>query len=284
MLEQGGIEQLAARHRRDEPASAAHVRCGIRRFADRICADAAIAAREAAADGHVAAGASTSRSRAASAACAGSTRCSGRATGWRRRACGAMRRPATLPSSMRFELAYRPPYDWESMLGFLARTRHRGRRARRCRARIAARWRSRIAAGARTAGSPSRHAPRRQALCVDVSASLARAVPAVLSRVRHAFDLACDPGDRSPRALGALAEARPGLRVPGTCDGFELAVRAVIGQQISVARRANDARPAGRARSERRSMATVPAGLAHLFPIARTRLPRARPTTCARSG
>ena len=35
-------------------------------------------------------------------------------------------------------------------------------------------------------------------------------------------------------ALGELADARPGLRVPGTFDGFELAVRAVVGQQVSV--------------------------------------------------
>ena len=35
--------------------------------------------------------------------------------------------------------------------------------------------------------------------------------------------------------LGDLAAAQhPGLRVPGTCDGFELAVRAVVGQQITV--------------------------------------------------
>ena len=66
-----------------------------------------------------------------------------------------------------------------------------------------------------------------------MSPSLVHAVPAVLSRVKHAFDLACDPVVVAA-ALGDLAAARPGLRVPGTFDGFELAVRAVIGQQISV--------------------------------------------------
>jgi len=55
----------------------------------------------------------------------------------------------------------------------------------------------------------------------------------VLSRVKRAFDLACDPGVVAA-ALGALAARHPGLRVPGTFDGFELAVRAVVGQQISV--------------------------------------------------
>ena len=66
-----------------------------------------------------------------------------------------------------------------------------------------------------------------------MSPSLARAVPVVLSRVKHAFDLACDPAVVAA-ALGPLAAAHPGLRVPGAFDGFELAVRAVVGQQISV--------------------------------------------------
>ena len=53
----------------------------------------------------------------------------------------------------------------------------------------------------------------------------------------------------SRERLGALAEAHPGLRVPGTFDGFELAVRAVVGQQIERRRRAHAARPARRVRS-----------------------------------
>jgi AraC family transcriptional regulator of adaptative response / DNA-3-methyladenine glycosylase II len=51
--------------------------------------------------------------------------------------------------------------------------------------------------------------------------------------VKHAFDLACEP-DVVAAALGELAAGHPGLRVPGTFDGFELGVRAVVGQQISV--------------------------------------------------
>jgi len=78
-----------------------------------------------------------------------------------------------------------------------------------------------------------RRSPRKAALRVAVSPSLARAVPVVLSRLKRAFDLACDPAVVAA-ALGPLAAGRPGLRVPGTFDGFELAVRAVIGQQISV--------------------------------------------------
>jgi len=59
-------------------------------------------------------------------------------------------------------------------------------------------------------------------------------VPQVLARVRHAFDLGADPAAIAG-VLGPLAEAEPGLRIPGAFDGFELAVRAVVGQQVSVA-------------------------------------------------
>jgi AraC family transcriptional regulator, regulatory protein of adaptative response / DNA-3-methyladenine glycosylase II len=62
----------------------------------------------------------------------------------------------------------------------------------------------------------------------------------VVSRCRRLFDLDADPQaiDAALAADGALAPlvaARPGMRVPGAYDGFELAVRAVIGQQVSVA-------------------------------------------------
>ena len=141
--------------------------------------------------------------------------------------------PATLPSSMHFELAYRPPYDWDSLLAFLA-------------ARAVAGVETVDAAGYRRTLAIERSgtlvsgwigvakSPKRHTLRVNVAASLAPAVPAVLARVRHAFDLACDPAPIATR-LGTLAARRPGLRVPGSCDGFELAVRAVVGQQVSVA-------------------------------------------------
>ncbi|MGE5170938.1 MAG: DNA-3-methyladenine glycosylase 2 [Rudaea sp.] len=141
--------------------------------------------------------------------------------------------PRALPSTMRFELAYRPPFDWDALLAFLAPRAIRGVE------RVAARTYARTLAiqargGASTGFVTVRPAVRRNALVLDVSASLARAIPEVLARARHAFDLACDPA-RVVATLGELAAPCPGLRVPGTFDGFELAVRAVVGQQVSVA-------------------------------------------------
>jgi AraC family transcriptional regulator of adaptative response / DNA-3-methyladenine glycosylase II len=51
--------------------------------------------------------------------------------------------------------------------------------------------------------------------------------------VKSLFDLACRP-DEIATALGPLALAHPGLRLPGAMDGFEIAVRAILGQQVTV--------------------------------------------------
>ncbi|HEV8277535.1 MAG TPA: AlkA N-terminal domain-containing protein [Streptosporangiaceae bacterium] len=66
-----------------------------------------------------------------------------------------------------------------------------------------------------------------------------RGVGQVVSRCRRLFDLDADPAAiaaalAADEALAPLVAARPGLRVPGAYDGFELAVRAVLGQQVSV--------------------------------------------------
>ena len=173
--------------------------------------------------------------------------------------------PATLPTTMTFELAYRPPYDWKAMLAFL-----RARAVTGIETAADERYARTLAVGrdaARLTGWIAvERSPRRNAVRLTVSASLARAVPAVLARVRHAFDLGCDPAPIAER-LGELAASHPGLRVPGTCDGFELAVRAVIGQQISVA----GARTlVGRVVSAfgERVDGDHPAGLTHCFPSA----------------
>jgi AraC family transcriptional regulator of adaptative response / DNA-3-methyladenine glycosylase II len=137
-----------------------------------------------------------------------------------------------LPSTLAFELPFRPPYDWNAMLGFLGDRAIDGVEAvtRDTYARtVSIRHRGSLHVGR----VEVQRAPKRTALRVSVSPSLARAIPAVLSRVKHVFDLACDPIVVAA-ALGPLSAAHPGLRVPGTFDGFELAARAVIGQQISV--------------------------------------------------
>jgi AraC family transcriptional regulator of adaptative response / DNA-3-methyladenine glycosylase II len=137
------------------------------------------------------------------------------------------------PPWLSFELAYRPPFAWEALLDFLAR-----------RAIAGVEW---VADGAyhRTvaleiAGRSVHgwikveHRPARHAVLLSLPPVLAPAIALLLDRVRHIFDLACRP-DLVDAHLGELAAGLPGLRVPGAFDGFEMAVRAIIGQQISVA-------------------------------------------------
>jgi AraC family transcriptional regulator of adaptative response / DNA-3-methyladenine glycosylase II len=135
--------------------------------------------------------------------------------------------------ALHFELSYRPPYDWQAVSGFLAARAIAGVEAvdggvYRRTVRV-------LVDGKPKSGwieiAPSTKKP---ALRVAVSASLAKALPPVLSRVKALMDLACNPTEVA-QALGALARRRPGLRVPGAFDGFEVAVRAILGQQVTVA-------------------------------------------------
>lgn len=76
-------------------------------------------------------------------------------------------------------------------------------------------------------------------LQVQLAPSLRHCLPALQQPLRRLFDLDADPvaiatALESDRQLAPLNQQTPGLRLPGTLDGFELAMRAVLGQQISV--------------------------------------------------
>ncbi len=131
-----------------------------------------------------------------------------------------------------FQLGYRPPLDWVRLLGFLAARTVAGvesANARRYRRAVRLEHAGQMHQG----WIEVRRAARRDALEVKLGATLTRVIPQVLARVKRVFDLACHPAEVHA-TLGALAASRPGLRVPGAFDGFELALRAVLGQQVSV--------------------------------------------------
>ena len=152
-----------------------------------------------------------------------------------RMAPGRLRRdraPGALPDALRFELAFRPPYAFDAILDILRDRAIPGIES--VGAQSDARTLTLAHRGTTHAGTVDvRRSPRKSALTVQLSASFARVVPLALARVKHAFDLASDP-DEIDAHLGHLAVARPGLRVPGAFDGFELGVRAIVGQQVSV--------------------------------------------------
>ena len=138
-----------------------------------------------------------------------------------------------LPDALTFELGFRPPYDWNALAAFVGARAIAGVESADA---DSYRRSVRIAHGGREHRGWIEVLPsqKKAALRVVVSASLARALPPVLARVKALMDLACSPSEVE-RALGALAKRHPGLRVPGAFDGFELAVRAILGQQVSVA-------------------------------------------------
>ncbi len=121
-------------------------------------------------------------------------------------------RPAQ-SDALTFALAYRPPYAWDAMLGFLGLRAIAG--VEHCERRRFRRALALSHRGQRHVGWIEVAQLRgRTALSVKVSRSLSRVVPQVLARVRHAFDLACDPAEVS-RALGPLAAANAWLARAG---------------------------------------------------------------------
>ena len=151
----------------------------------------------------------------------------------RRAANGAVTQNAP-PDSFTLQLAYRPPFDWSTMMRFLGARTMRGVEA------VDASTYSRTARlGNHTGWIRVGHAPDRRALLVELTHSLMPVLPTVLGRLRHVFDLTARPDIIDAKLmedpiLSQAVTRNPGLRVPGAFDGFELAVRAILGQQVSV--------------------------------------------------
>jgi AraC family transcriptional regulator of adaptative response / DNA-3-methyladenine glycosylase II len=106
---------------------------------------------------------------------------------------------------------------------------------------------------------------------VELPRRLTPVLPALLGRLRSLFDLSARPDVIAERLahdelLGAAVSRNPGLRVPGAFDGFELAVRAILGQQITVKGASTLAGRFAAAFGE--SVETPHAALTHLSPRA----------------
>jgi AraC family transcriptional regulator of adaptative response / DNA-3-methyladenine glycosylase II len=167
------------------------------------------------------------------------------------------------------KLGYRLPYDWEIMLSFL-----RARAIPGIEAVSSGQYARTIAIGDERGVLVVEPAPG-NCLKATVRFPNLKCLPAIIARVRRVFDLAADP-----LAIGAhlsqdpmlapLVAARPGLRVPGAWDGFELAVRAILGQQITVSAAAKLADKLVRAYGEIiDDPAALKQGLTHVFPTPR---------------
>jgi AraC family transcriptional regulator of adaptative response / DNA-3-methyladenine glycosylase II len=132
-------------------------------------------------------------------------------------------------------LPYAPPYDWDAMIGFLAARAINGIEAVEGSARY---HRSIALDGAQGVISVEPDGSGR-GLRVTIRFPRIASLATIVRRVRRIFDLSADPlavGEDLARdpLLAPLVAQRPGLRVPGAWDGFEVAVRAMLGQQITV--------------------------------------------------
>ena len=145
------------------------------------------------------------------------------------------RRCVAMATRVRLTLAYRPPLAWSALLRFLAG-----------RATAGVEWvdRSGLSVGRPPSGNHRgwlkvEPIAGRNALSVELATSLMpRLAGSPVSRQKP-LRLECEAGRdrRAPLAddrRSRFAGRCPGLRVPGAFDGFELAVRAILGQRISV--------------------------------------------------
>ena len=182
-----------------------------------------------------------------------------------------LRREGRAAAGQGLRLAWRPPFDVEGLLGFFARRQLAGvEQVEGLVLRRTLAWPAPAAGG----GAPlagwieARFEPERHELHLRTSDNLAPALGALRQRVRHAFDLDADPAQVDPVLARLPVPLRPGHRLPGSLDGFETAVRVILGQQVTV--------KAALTLTHRlvarfgRPVATPFAGLDRLFPDAAT--------------
>jgi AraC family transcriptional regulator of adaptative response / DNA-3-methyladenine glycosylase II len=199
-----------------------------------------------------------------------------------------VRRPdaaAATSSEFSLLLRYQPPYDWPAMLEFLLRRAIPGIE------RVEDGCYSRTIQLDGVQGIVSIRPADGHALRARIRIPKVSTLPVIIARLRRVFDLAADPLPISAHlatdpVLAPLVARRPGLRVPGAWDGFELAIRAVLGQQITVA---GAVRLAGRLVAAHGEPMTAPDGdLTHVFPrpdalavadLAALGMPRSRAAT-----
>lgn len=168
-------------------------------------------------------------------------------------------------------LPYRRPFDWNSMLAFFEARAIPGVE------RVAdGRYFRSIEVGSQTGAIELSHDASAVSLELSLHGIDTINLFPVVQRVREIFDLDAPIADiatvlRKDPVLGPLLRTRPGVRVPGAWDGYELTVRAILGQQVSVKAATT---LAGRI-AERYGQKIDTGGLARLFPTPQ-KLMRAR--------
>jgi AraC family transcriptional regulator of adaptative response / DNA-3-methyladenine glycosylase II len=152
----------------------------------------------------------------------------------RRSKAGAMSPERAAVEGVTVRLRYRPPFDWSTLLRHLDVRAVEGVEQADERA-----YRRSVREGDALGSVEIAHDAESQSLVATIRFPNVRALSSIVGRIRRVFDLGADVSQIGAELakdplLSPLIAARPGLRTPGAWDGFELAVRAVLGQQISV--------------------------------------------------
>jgi AraC family transcriptional regulator of adaptative response / DNA-3-methyladenine glycosylase II len=132
------------------------------------------------------------------------------------------------------QMSYRPPYDWSGLLAFLKTRELKG--VEMVTESFYART---VHLGNSKGWLKVSQAKEKNALMLEFTHSLTPVLPALLSRLRALFDLNARPDLiskqlRKDKFLGRFVKTNPGLRVPGAFNGFEMGLRAILGQQVTV--------------------------------------------------
>jgi len=164
-----------------------------------------------------------------------------------------------------FRLHFRPPYHWQGMLDFLAPRATPG-----VEQVDGASYRRTISVHGSEGYFEVSLDPSRDALLVRIDFPDPRSLFYIVERIRAMFDVNADwtsivKALRHDPALAAAVQRDPGLRVPGAWNGFELAVRAILGQQVTVKGATS---LAGRIASTLGKPCKGAQGLTHIFPSA----------------
>jgi AraC family transcriptional regulator of adaptative response / DNA-3-methyladenine glycosylase II len=133
-----------------------------------------------------------------------------------------------------FHLRFRPPYNWNAMLTFLAARATPGVEVVE-----SGSYRRSVSLNGTHGEFEVALASNEPSLLVRVCFADPRALFLITEQIRHMFDVNADwcrivETLKNDPQLAPLLEALPGIRIPGCWDGFELAVRAILGQQVSV--------------------------------------------------
>ena len=133
-----------------------------------------------------------------------------------------------------FKLHYRPPYNWQHMLDFLSTRATPG-----VEQVINNEYIRTIGTQDKPGLVKVRCDPQKNLLICEIHSTQTQDLLAIIEKIKSIFDLGADPQSianrlKEDKTLWQLVKENPGLRVPGCWDGFEIAVRSITGQQVSV--------------------------------------------------